>query len=279
MRLTLPLLLALAACSAQTDRNVTAPDNAVAPGNDPAALPDEPRAVPTAAATPSGPAMPANEAPMAQDGAQGAAKVVQKYYALLEAGKYSQAYRLWEPGAAGMTPDAFAASFGRYAEYHAKVGTPGRVDSGAGQRYVTVPVEVFGTLRPDTRPFNMRGSIVLHRTAEIDGATPEQRSWRIRSADITPRSGEAAPTPQPGEDNRSTARYRCMDGSRLVARFDPERDRVTVVRGGKALATLQGERVASGIRYTARGYELRGKGSDMTFTAPGLPPIACTVIR
>lgn len=90
---------------------------------------------------------------------------------------------------------------------------------------------------------------------------------------------EATPSPAPAEDHRSTARYRCMDGSRLVARFDPDNDRVTVSRGGKTLATLRGQRVASGISYTAKGYELRGKGNDMTFTAPGQPPIACTAIR
>lgn len=90
---------------------------------------------------------------------------------------------------------------------------------------------------------------------------------------------EAAPAPAPPEDHRSTARYRCTDGSRLIARFDPDNDRVTVSRGGKTLATLRGQRVASGISYTAKGYELRGKGNDMTFTAPGQPPIACTPIR
>lgn len=90
---------------------------------------------------------------------------------------------------------------------------------------------------------------------------------------------EATPSPTLTEDNRSTARYRCMDGSRLVARFDPDNDRVTVSRGGKALATLRGQRVASGISYTAKGYELRGKGNDLTFTAPDQPPIACMAIR
>ena len=95
--------------------------------------------------------------------------------------------------------------------------------------------------------------------------------------------GEARPSPSPTTediaDNRSTARYRCMDGSRLVGAFDPDKNRVTVWRGGTVLATLRGERAASGIRYVARGYELRAKGSDMTFTAPGQPPIACRIIN
>jgi membrane-bound inhibitor of C-type lysozyme len=292
MRVSLPLLLTLAACSSQPADNVVS----AAEEFDPAPVE---QATPVAKAEPA-PAMtpaplnppapgepggldndttPVSEAPFTEDSAQGAANVVQTYYALLEAGKYGQAYRLWEPGAAGMNARAFAASFARYSEYHANIGAPGRIDAGAGQRYVTVPVQVYGRLKDGARPFNMRGSVTLHRTGDVDGATAEQRRWRIRSTDIKPRLGEATPAPQPTEDNRSTARYRCMDGARLVARFDPNNDRVTVLRGGKALATLRGERVASGIRYTAKGYELRGKGSDMTFTAPGQPPIACTAIR
>ncbi|WP_162254656.1 MliC family protein [Sphingomonas sp. Root241] len=290
MRLSLPLLLTLAACSSQPAENVAVP------AKDVAELPDEAAPSPTSppvAATPAplNPAAPGepggldnyttpiSEAPFTEDSAQGAANVVQTYYALLEQGKYGQAYRLWEPGAAGTDAGAFAASFARYSEFHANIGAPGRIDAGAGQRYVTVPVQVYGRLKQGARPFNMRGSVTLHRAGDIDGATAEQRRWRIRSTDIKPGPGEATPSSVPTEDNRSTARYRCMDGSRLVARFDPDNDRVTISRGGTALATLRGQRVASGIGYTAKGYELRGKGDDMTFTAPGQPPIACTVIR
>ncbi|MDT8759844.1 MliC family protein [Sphingomonas psychrotolerans] len=292
MRLSLPLLLTLAACSSQPAENVVSAadefDPAPVEQTTPAAKPQPAPSATPAPLDPPAPGepggldndmTPVSEAPFTEGSAQGAANVVQTYYALLEAGKYGQAYRLWEPGAAGMDGRAFAASFARYSEYHANIGAPGRVDAGAGQRYVTVPVQVYGRLKEGARPFNMRGSVTLHRAGDIDGATPEQRRWRIRSTDIKPRPAEATPTPQATEDNRSTARYRCMDGSRLVARFDPDNDRVTVSRGGKALATLRGDRVASGIRYVAKGYELRAKGSDMTFTAPGQPPIACTAIR
>lgn len=286
MRLPFLLLLTLAACSSQPDENLTQPTNDVAALPSATAPVAEPSATPApldpvAPGTPGGldnDTTPVSEAPFAEDSAQGAANVVQTYYALLEQGKYGQAHRLWEPGAAGMDAKAFAASFARYSEYHANIGAPGRIDAGAGQRYVTVPVQIYGRLKQGARPFDMRGSVTLHRAGEIDGATAEQRRWRIRSIDIKSRP-EAAPSPAPTEDHRSTARYRCMDGSRLVARFDPDNDRVTVSRGGKALATLQGQRVASGIRYTTRGYELRAKGDAMTFTAPGQPPIACTAIR
>ena len=293
MRLAPVLLLALAACSSQPSQNAPLPADSASP--DPT---DAPTGAPApsatvAAATPSPlnpPApgqpggldddrTPVSEAPFTQDSAQGAANVVQTYYALLEARKYGEAYRLWEPGGIGMDATAFAASFDKYAEYHANIGAPGPMGAGAGQRYVTVPVQVYGRLKAGAHPFNLRGSLTLHRVGEVDGATAEQRGWRIRSSDIKPRPGAATPSPQPTEDNRSTARYRCMDGTRLAARFDPDNNRVTVSRGGAVLGTLPGQRVASGIRYAKGGYELRAKGTDMTFTAPGKPPIACTVIR
>jgi membrane-bound inhibitor of C-type lysozyme len=123
--------------------------------------------------------------------------------------------------------------------------------------------------------------VSLRRAGDVDGATAEQRRWHLYSIDVKPSGGASRPTPGKTEDiadNRSTARYRCMDGSRLVGRFDPDNNRVIVERGGKVLATLSGQRVASGIRYAAKGYTLQAKGEAMTFTAPGQPPIACKII-
>jgi membrane-bound inhibitor of C-type lysozyme len=311
MRLFLPLAAcALAACSTQPADNMAAANVEAADGESNSAgvaLPDDKtgEAAQTAPAapipqtvTPPAPGepgglpddrTPVSEAPFTEDSAQGAANVVQTYYALLEAGKYRDAWLLWRNRgqASGMSAQAFAASFAKYSEYHAAVGAPGRIDAGAGQRYVTVPVQVYGRLKAGNRPFNLLGSATLRRAGDVDGATAEQRRWRIESIDVKPRgeakpSPSAKPSPAPRTediaDNRSTARYRCMDGSRLVAAFDPDNDRVTVSRGGKKLATLRGERAGSGIRYVAKGYELRGKGADMTFTALGQPPIACRVI-
>ncbi len=139
---------------------------------------------------------PVSEAPFTEDSAQGAANVVQTYYALLEQGKYGQAYRLWEPGAAGMDAKAFAASFARYSEYHANIGAPGRIDAGAGQRYVTVPVQVYGRLKQGARPFNMPriGDAAPYRRYRRRDA-PSRRRWRIRGTDIKPGPGEATPSP------------------------------------------------------------------------------------
>ncbi|UIJ45610.1 hypothetical protein LZK98_01195 [Sphingomonas cannabina] len=128
---------------------------------------------------------PVSEASFTAESAQGAAQVVQSYYALVEQGRYDRAYALWEPQSAGMSGKAFADSFAKYAEYHAEIGAPGRIDAGAGQRYVTVPVQAYGRLKSG-EPFRLRGDVTLHRAGDIDGATAEQRSWRIRSIDLKP---------------------------------------------------------------------------------------------
>lgn len=79
-------------------------------------------------------------------------------------------------------------------------------------------------------------------------------------------------------DNRSQVRFRCMDGVRIVARFDPDKGQVMVVRAGKSIILPQ-QRMASGIRYSDGSTSFMGKGDNMSFEAPGQPPIACTVIR
>ncbi len=117
-----------------------------------------------------------------------AVAVLRRYASALADGRYAEAYRLW--GDKGRRSDmdqrAFAASFAKYASYSTDIGAIGAVDAGAGQRYVTMPVRVTGTLR-DGRPFILEGPVTLHRTADIDGATAEQRAWRIYASDLAPR--------------------------------------------------------------------------------------------
>ncbi|MES2988407.1 MAG: hypothetical protein V4808_10920, partial [Pseudomonadota bacterium] len=126
-------------------------------------------------------------APAIDETAQGAANVVQSYYALIGEKKFGEAWALWEDvgKASGMSAQAFAASFDKYAAYNAQVGTPSAVDAGAGQRFVTVPVQINGKLKTGAL-VNMAGPVTLNRTI-VDGASVEQKSWRIRTADIKPR--------------------------------------------------------------------------------------------
>jgi membrane-bound inhibitor of C-type lysozyme len=271
---------ALAACTPQSN-NMTALDNEAATITEKLETPTPAPLAPPAPGEPGGldnDTTPVSEAPFTPDSAQGAANVVQTYYALIEAGKYAEAWRLQDRATEGQNLQSFAAGFARYSEVHANIGAPGAIDAGAGQRYVTVPVQMYGRLKDGGKPFNLRGSVTLHRT-EVDGATAEQRAWRIRSVDLKPSPGSEAAALAPAVDNRSTARYRCMDGSKLVAAFDPDNRRVTLSRAGRTLATLRQQPGASGIAYAGSGYQFRGKGEAMTFTAPRMPPLACTATR
>lgn len=146
------------------------------------------RSLPVPASTVA-PPDPVAEPLIAPASAQGAANVVQTYFAMIDAGRYVAAWRLWGDAghASGMTASAFAASFAEYAAYHAEVGAPGAIEAGAGQRYVTVPVRTYGTLRTGRQPFELHGMFTLHRT-EVDGATAEQRMWRISDAALKPRA-------------------------------------------------------------------------------------------
>lgn len=207
MRL-IPALLAacsLAACSSgppPADDNATAPANAVVePDAAATAAPADAQLAPLDPPAPGEPGglpddrTPVSEARFTPDSAQGAANIVQTYYALVESGRYAEAWAFWSNGgkASGGDAQAFAAGFARYSEYHANIGAPGEIEAGAGQRYVTVPVQVYGRLKPDARPFHRLGDVTLHRTGDIDGATPEQRSWRIRAIKFRDDPGRPAP--------------------------------------------------------------------------------------
>ncbi len=277
--------------------NAVGPGNAVDTGSatNGAVAAVENGEAPLAPAEPGQPGgLPDDRTPVAEgkimpDSAQGAANVVQIYYASIEGGKYAAARALWGNGGADskMGPAAFAASFAKYSEYHANIGGPGEIEGAAGSRYVTVPVQVYARLKSG-RPDYQTGNVVLRRTV-VDGSTPEQRKWHIYSIDLKPAPGKDQPGPGKagGRDGAAganlppvvSARYRCMDGTKVAVRFDNRADTAHVNRNGKPLATLDGQKPGSGIWYRKGGYELRGKGDAATLTTPGQPPIACTVIR
>lgn len=222
---------------------------------------------------------PISEAPFTPDSAQGAANVVQTYYALIGEGRYAQARALWEPGAAGAgaTAGAFAADFGRYSSYRGLVGAPGAIDAGAGQRYVTVPVQITARAKSGAVLYQI-GRATLHRAGDIDGASPAQRTWRLRSIDLRT-APDSAPTPASSPSPAATpvaattVRYRCIDGSRLTVAYDPARNTATVRSGGKLEGVLRGQGRAA--TYQADGFELRGSGDRVRYTRPAAPPLAC----
>jgi hypothetical protein len=141
---------------------------------------------PPAPGTPGG--LPVDPAPVAEgsidpDSAQGAAQVVQGYYGLLEEKRFEDAQELWNPATAiGAQDDAhFAARFRGFSEIHANIGAPSEPEGAAGSLYVTVPVQVYGRIAANGKPWYALRQVTLRRVNDVPGSTEEQRRWHIQS--------------------------------------------------------------------------------------------------
>jgi hypothetical protein len=182
------LAAALAACKpASPPSRPPSPKAAAAPEAEPA---DYPPVDPIAPGQPGGlpdDRTPISEAPFAPTSPQGAADVVQTYFALLGEKAYDRAWTLWagDGTASDMSQAQFAASFGPYLQYSAQVGAPGRPEGAAGSSYISVPVQVYGRMKTG-EPFHRRGEAVLRRVNDVPGSTPTQRLWRIARLDVKP---------------------------------------------------------------------------------------------
>jgi hypothetical protein len=113
-----------------------------------------------------------------------AARVVRDYYAAINSGDFARAYALWADGgrASGQSATQFAAGFADTTGISIEVMPPGRVDAGAGQRHIEVPI-AFTVTQRDGSQHRYIGGYVLRRSV-VDGASTEQRAWRIDSADL-----------------------------------------------------------------------------------------------
>ena len=119
---------------------------------------------------------------MAEPSAEDAVALMRDYYAAIEARDYDRAYLMWADGANRQTPEQFAAGFAQTAHVAATLDAPGRMEAAAGSRYIEVPVAIESA-QQDGSVRRYVGAYTLRRSM-VDGATPEQRAWRIASADI-----------------------------------------------------------------------------------------------
>lgn len=184
----LALVLMLAACGPTPEKAARSPEP-------PRPAPTAPQAFPPVSppdpGTPGGlpdDRTPVSEAPFTPQSAQGAADVVQTYYALIGEGKYAQAWALWDDGgqASGQaSAAAFAKSFDPYAQYGAQIGAPGDPEGAAGSSYVTVPVVIYGRLKTGAE-LHEKGEATLRRVNEVPGSTAEQRRWHISRIETKP---------------------------------------------------------------------------------------------
>lgn len=181
--LPLTALLVLAACGRVQETRPPAP-HAAPSAPLPPVSPPEP-------GTPGGlpdDRAPISEAPFTADSPQGAADVVQTYFALIGERKYAQAWALWRDGgkASGQaSAKEFARSFDRYAQYDAQVGAPGPAEGAAGSIYVSVPVVIYGRLKSGEE-VRESGAAQLRRVNDVPGSTAEQRRWHISRIETRP---------------------------------------------------------------------------------------------
>lgn len=137
---------------------------------------------------------PVSEAPFAPASAQGAANVMQTYFALIGEKRFEDAWELWNSqptdgaNGVGMTKAQFAADMSRYYQYSAQVGAPGQGEGAAGSVYVAVPVQIYGRLKTG-EAFHQRGDATLRRVNGVDGATERQRQWHIARIETSPVPG------------------------------------------------------------------------------------------
>lgn len=113
-----------------------------------------------------------------------AVAVVRDYYESINSRSYARAYSLWSDSgrSSGQSPQQFADGFADTASVVVEVQAPGAVDAAAGSRYIEVPVAISAT-QNDGSVRKYVGAYVLRR-AVVDGASAEQRAWRIGSADL-----------------------------------------------------------------------------------------------
>ncbi len=115
---------------------------------------------------------------------EGPADVVRRYYQAIAAKNYDDAYVLWSNRgrASGQSSRQFARGFAQTARVHVTVTDSVRLEGAAGSQYATVPV-VVDAVQNDDRTQHFSGTYTLRRSM-VDGATAEQRQWRIESADL-----------------------------------------------------------------------------------------------
>ena len=141
---------------------------------------------------------PISEAPFTPTSAQGAANVVQTYYALLGEHRYEDAWKLWTQNGQnndprnGMSAEAFTASFAQYESYNANIGAPGAIEGAAGSLFVSVPVVIFARRKTGEEVHEL-GEATLRRVNDVPGSTPEQRQWHLFRIDTKPSPGPASP--------------------------------------------------------------------------------------
>ena len=130
---------------------------------------------------------PLSEPQSEPDSTSGPASVIRNYYESISSGDLRSAYALWARAgqASGKSFDDFAAGFVESSDARVTIGDSIRIDGAAGSQYATLTVSVDATLNSGGSQ-HFEGTYILRRSM-VDGATAEQRTWHIESAELRKR--------------------------------------------------------------------------------------------
>lgn len=122
--------------------------------------------------------------PRGEPGPNDAVDTIREYYANINARSFGRAYVLWSDngGASGQSPQQFADSFADATGMSVEIQQPDGMETASGARIIKVPVAIAATQR-DGSVRRYDGTFTL-RYSVVDGAMPEQRNWRISSANL-----------------------------------------------------------------------------------------------
>ena len=108
----------------------------------------------------------------------------QRYFDLLAAGEFQQAYVMWAPS----TPtreggrDLFERSMLAYQSFDGKTMGDARTEGAAGTLYAEVPIKISGSRRGET--FTQGGTMELARCNDVPGCSDDERHWKIRAINL-----------------------------------------------------------------------------------------------
>ena len=173
----------LAGCEAAPTPNNTGPNSAATPSQVVNAVPTN--TPPASANISASPTPRLSPLPPDASGVQAAIDVVHEYYDAINARDYRKAYELWsgKGEASKQTFEQFRDGFANTASVEIDTsGEPGDLEGAAGSQYVTIPLLIKAKTK-DGNEQNFWGQYVLRRSM-VDGASPEQRMWRIYSAEF-----------------------------------------------------------------------------------------------
>ncbi len=156
---------------------------------------------------------------------------IERWGIALSEGRYSDAYRFWRDGGkqSGMSEAQFADAYRKYSEIRVLVGRP----QAGGTETARVPVQMYGRLREDGKPFNLYGMMTLVRNPAGQKGRPDQAPWLIANSELKPLGTvriesadaniSAAQIPAAFRGNWSTSKASCVqpgDGMRLAVAAD-----------------------------------------------------------